>query len=150
MGSFWTSPFVVPLGAFVVAIVAIVSGMIGREHSRRIKAEQRLAMLARGIPIAEIEAVLNAGGDTEERPPSSPLGRMANSRRAAMVLISVGIGVVLLGICLTAILQEREVMSVAAAGLVPLAIGFGFLVDYNMQKKELSHFGLMNGGDKSL
>ncbi len=31
---------------------------------------------------------------------------------------------------------------VAAAGLIPLAIGVGFLVDYTMQKRELARFGL--------
>ncbi len=43
---------------------------------------------------------------------------------------------------LTAIIGERAILSGAAAGLIPLAIGIGFFIDYNLQKRELSHFGL--------
>ena len=48
---------------------------------------------------------------------------------------------------LTAILQVREVLAVAAAGLIPLAIGIGFFIDYNLQKRELSRFGLEVGAE---
>ena len=141
----------VPLGAFLVAIVAIVSGMVGQAHSRRLKAEQRMAMLARGVPPAEIERILDAGNEPEEaRPVSSPTRRMGNSRRAAMVLISTGVGLILFGIVLTAIERDREVFTVAAAGLIPLAIGIGFLADYNMQKQELIRFGSMHDDEKPL
>ena len=40
-------------------------------------------------------------------------------------------------------------IAVSAAGLIPLAIGVGFLVDYNLQKRELSRFGLEIAADKS-
>jgi hypothetical protein len=40
------------------------------------------------------------------------------------------------------IVQDRDVLTVAAAGLIPLAIGIGFFIDYNLQKRELSRFGL--------
>jgi len=142
MESFVYSPYIVPVGAFAVAIVAIVSAAVSQAHSRRIKAEQRLALLARGVPLSEIEGFVNAGQESEERLPSSPTRRMANSRRTAMVLISVGMGVVLLGVALTAILRDREVLSVAAAGLVPLCIGLGFLADYSLQRREIERLGM--------
>jgi hypothetical protein len=142
MESFFYSPYVVPLGAFVVAVVAIISGAVAQAHSRRIKAEQRMALLARGVPLAEIEGFLNAGRENEERLPSSPARRMANSRRTAMVLISIGVGVILLGLALTVIVRERDVLSVAAAGLVPFSIGVGFLADYNLQKNEIARLGI--------
>jgi hypothetical protein len=140
----------VPLGAFLVAIVAIIAGAAGQAHSRRVKAEQRMAMLARGVPLAEIDAILNSPREIEERPISSPMRRMGNSRRAAMVLISVGLGLVLFGIVLTVIVGERDVMATAASGLIPLAIGIGFLADYNMQKQELIRFGSMHEDEKPL
>ena len=59
-----------------------------------------------------------------------------------------GAGVVIFGLVLTAILQVREVLSVAAAGLIPLAIGIGFFVDYALQKRELSRFGLEVAADQ--
>ena len=141
---------VVPLGAFLVAIVAIISGAVSQAHSRRVKADERMALLARGVPIADIESIMSAGRDQDERPPSSPAGRMANSRRTALVLMSVGIGVVLLGAALAVIVREREVLSVCAAGLVPLAIGVGFLIDYHMQRKEARSFGLLSEDDRAL
>jgi len=36
MGAFG-SPFIVPLGAFLVAIVAIISGIAGQAHARKLK-----------------------------------------------------------------------------------------------------------------
>jgi hypothetical protein len=39
------------------------------------------------------------------------------------------------------------VLAGAAAGLIPLAIGVGFFVDYNLQKRELARFGLEVGAE---
>ena len=36
------SPLLIPLGAFAVAIVAIVSGVAGEAHKMRLKADQRI------------------------------------------------------------------------------------------------------------
>ena len=43
------------------------------------------------------------------------------------------------------ILSDHDVLSGAAVGLIPLAIGVGFLIDYNLQKRDLSRFGLEIG-----
>jgi hypothetical protein len=129
-----------------VGIVAIVSGIWLDGHKRRIKSEERIAMIARGVPLAEIEKMLGPG-DEEKRPVKDPLRSLANARRAGIVLVSVGAGLILFFIVLTAILQVREVLSGAAAGLIPLAIGVGFFVDYNLQKRELARFGLEVGAE---
>jgi hypothetical protein len=105
-----------------------------------------MAMLARGVPLAEIEKMLGAG--SEEKPPvKDPLRSLGNARRAGIVLVSVGVGLILFFLVLTAIVQVREVLSGAAAGLIPLAIGIGFFIDYNFQKRELSRFGLEVGAE---
>jgi hypothetical protein len=135
------SPLIIPLGAFVVAIVAIVSGIWSDAHNKRIRADQRMAMLARGMSIEDIEKVLGKARE-EERPPKDPLRSLSNARRAGIVLVSSGLGLILFFITLTIIVQERDVLAGAAAGLVPLAIGIGFFVDYNLQKRELSRFGM--------
>lgn len=54
-----------------------------------------------------------------------------------MVLISTGLGIGLFGLALTVIVQERDVLVVAAAGLIPMVIGLGFLADYNLQRREI-------------
>jgi hypothetical protein len=132
------SPFMVPLGAFVVGIVAIVAGIAGGAYKQRLKTEQRLAMLARGMSASEIEKLLSADG----RAAKDPLQGIASTRRTAIVLISTGVGIMLSFLVLAWIVNDHEVLSGGAFGLIPLSIGVGFFIDYNMQKRDLSHFGL--------
>ena len=137
----FNSPFIVPIGAFAVAIVAVIAGIWSQAHRTRVKAEQRMAMIARGMSIAEIERLLGTPGD-DARPPKDPLRSLGNARRAGIILVSIGVGIILFFLVLTVIVQVREVLSGAAAGLIPLAIGVGFFIDYHLQKRELSRFGL--------
>jgi Domain of unknown function (DUF6249) len=143
--NFMMSPFVVPVAGCLVGIVAIVAGIWLDAQKRRLKSEERIAMISRGVPIAEIERMLGAG---EEKPPiKDPLRSLGNARRTGIVLVSVGTGLMLFFIVLSFILQERDVLAGAAVGLIPLAIGIGFFVDYNLQKRELSRFGLEVGDE---
>ncbi len=137
------SPFIVPLGAFMVAIVAIVSGIYSEAHKQRLRAEQRMAMVGRGMSADEIDKVLGKG--KEEEPVRDPLRSLGNARRAGIVLIACGVGLTSFFLLMTWILHVREVLVGAAAGSNPLAIGVGFLIDYSMQKRELSRFGLEAG-----
>jgi hypothetical protein len=137
-------PIMIPLGAFAIAIVAIVSGVMGEAHRQRVKADQRLAMVARGMSANDIDKLLGkSSGD--DKPPRDPVQSLINTRRTAILLISVGVGVIIFCLILTWILNERDVLSGAAAGLIPLAIGVGFLIDYKLQKRDLSRFGLEVG-----
>jgi hypothetical protein len=144
--NFFFSPFVVPVAGCLVGIVAIVSGIWFEAQKRRFKSEERMAMLARGVPLAEIERMLGVG--EEDKPPvKDPLRSLGNARRAGIILVSVGVGLVLFFLVLTEIVRVREVLAGAAAGLIPLAIGIGFFIDYNLQKRELSRFGLEVGAE---
>jgi hypothetical protein len=137
------SPFIIPVVAMMIPIVAIVGGIWSQAHARRVKADQRMAMLARGMSIEEIERVIEASREEERTcTPKDPLRSLGNARRAGIVLVSVGVGLIIFGCFLTWIVGVREVYSVAAAGLIPLAIGIGFFIDYNLQKRELSRFGM--------
>jgi hypothetical protein len=137
----------VPLGAFAVAIFAIVSGAVSQIHARRLKAEQRMVMVQRGMSAEQIDLLLRPTPDDGEQEvrTKDPLRSLGNARRAGTVLVSVGAGLVLFGLLLTEIVRVREVLAVAAAGLIPLAIGIGFFIDYNLQTRELSRFGLEVG-----
>jgi Domain of unknown function (DUF6249) len=133
------SPLMIPLGAFLVAIVAIVSGVMGEAHRQRLKAEQRMAMVARGMSPADIDRLLGRASD-DSKLRRDPLHSLAVTRRTAIVLISSGAGLVLFFLLLWWILNVHEVLAGGAAGLIPMAIGVGFLIDYNLQKRELSRF----------
>ncbi len=128
----------VPLGAFLVGIVAIVSGVAGGAYKQRLKTEQRLAMLARGMSANDIEKVLSADGRTAK----GALEGIASTRRTGIVLISTGVGIMLSFLVLAWIVGEHEVLSGGAIGLIPLSIGVGFFIDYHLQKRDLSRFGL--------
>jgi len=134
----------VPIGAFVVAIVAIISNVVGDAQRQRVKAEQRMAMVARGMPADDIDKLLGKPS-VDGRPIRDPLQSLANTRRTAIVLISSGVGLALFFVVLSVVLNVREVLCGAAVGLIPLAIGAGFLIDYNLQKRDLSRFGLEVG-----
>ncbi len=142
-----TAPFLVPLGAFAVAIAAIVSGAWRSAQARQIKGQERMAMLARGMSVDDIEKLLGPKGEEELRVPKDPLRSLANARRAALVLISSGLGIAAFGVVLALLVREREVFVVAALGLVPIAIGLGFWIDYRLQQREMSRFGLEVGAD---
>ncbi len=135
------SPFIVPLGAFAIAIVAIISGVWSDVHTKRIRADQRMAMLARGMSVEDIEKVLGKARE-EERPPKDPLRSLSTARRTGIILVSSGLGLIAFFVTLTVIVNERDVLAGAAAGLIPLIIGIGFFVDYYLQKRELSRFGM--------
>jgi hypothetical protein len=140
------SPIMVPVAGCAVGAIAIIAGIWLDGHKRRLKSEERLAMLARGVPLAEIEKMLGAG-DEDKPTVKDPLRSLGNARRTGIVLVSVGLGLILFFVVLEMILQVREVLSGAAAGVIPLAIGIGFFIDYNLQKRELSRFGLEVGAE---
>ena len=143
------SPFIVPVAGCAVGAVAIVSGIWFEAQQRRNKAEQRMAMIARGVPIAEIEKTLGLRRRGEKRV-RDPLRSLGNARRTGSFWFrlewdwscsfsrSASFSV-----------QERAVLAGSAAGIIPLAIGVGFFVDYNLQKRELSRFGLEIGAESS-
>jgi hypothetical protein len=143
--NFFFSPFIVPVAGCTVGIVAIIAGIWLDAQKRRIKSEERMAMLARGVPLAEIEKMLGAG---DEKPPvKDPLRSLSNARRTGIVLVSVGLGLTLFFVALSYIVRERDVLAGAAVGIIPLAVGIGFFIDYNLQKRELSRFGLEVGAE---
>jgi hypothetical protein len=137
-------PFLVAIAALSIPVVAIIGGIWGKAHSDRLKADQRMALLARGHSLTEIESVLKADADVygNEKSAKDPLRSLGNARRAAVVLISVGLGLIAFFNALSVALHDRDVLAGAAAGLIPLFIGIGFVVDYQLQKRELSRFGL--------
>ena len=132
------SPFVVPLGGCLVGIVAIISGVVDSAYKKKLKGEQLMAMLARGMSPNEIEKVLSADGKSMR----DPLHAVASTRRTAIVLISTGIGIALFFAVLAWIVDEERVLSGGAVGLIPLSIGVGYLIDYNLLKRDMARFAL--------
>ena len=138
------SPFMIPIAGLAVGAIAIISGIASQMQQRRMKAEQRMAMIARGVPAEDIVKLLGNSDDEarEEGRVKDPIRSLANARRAGIILTSIGVGLIVFFVVLEMILGVREVLSGAAAALVPLAIGIGFFVEYAWQKRDLARFGL--------
>jgi hypothetical protein len=146
---FW-SPYIVPIAVFVWLAIVAIAREIGLVQKRRIQSDERMAMVQRGMSADEINQLLKpADKDIAEElaRTKDPLRSLANARRTGIVLVSIGIGLAVFGSLLATILQVREVLIVSAAGLIPLAIGLGFFVDYALQKRELARFGLEVAAD---
>ena len=141
MSNPFDSPFIVPVAGCIMILGLGASGIYSEMRGKELRSQERIAMLNRGVPLAEIER-MSASANEQEKKVRDPLRSLANARRTAMVLLSVGLGLVLFGALLAVIVQQREVLAISAIGVVNLAIGGGFLVDYNMQKRELARFGM--------
>ena len=144
MKEVFESPFIVPVAAFMMVLGICVAGIVSAVMQSKIRAQQRLAMLAQGASIADIERLVGTK-EEEAKPTRDPLRSLANARRTGIVLVSSGVGLIVFFIVLTLILHVHEVLAGAAVGLIPTAIGIGFFIDYNLQKRELSRFGLEVG-----
>ena len=139
----------IPIVALAIPIVAIVGGIANQMHAARLKADQRMALIGRGVPLAEIEAFLKTQPDPGEQPVKDPMRSLGNARRTAMVLIPLCIGLMAFFLLFGTVMLTKvnttagwALIACSAAGLIPLAIGIGFLIDYNMQKREMARFGL--------
>ncbi len=135
------SPFVVPVAGCVMILGLGVAGIYSEMRSKELRSQERIAMLQRGVPLADIERMMTKG-IADEKTVRDPLRSLAIARRTAMVLLSIGVGLMIFGVLLDVILHERDTLVVSAAGVISLCVGIGFLVDYIMQKRELSRFGM--------
>jgi Flp pilus assembly protein TadB len=150
MGVVFNSPFIVPVAVFTWLAIMGVAGIISQAHSRRLRADQRIAMIQRGMTAEQIATVLQPAEQDEKSDgvkTKDPMRSLGNARRAGTVLVSVGLGIIVFGLLLTVIVQVRDVLAVSACGLIPLVIGIGFFVDYRLQQRELARFGLEVGAE---
>jgi hypothetical protein len=140
----------------MIPIVAIIAGARQQALKQRIRAEQQMALIARGVPPAEIDAYLrNAAPGDEEGRVKDPMRSLGNARRTAMVLVSIGCGLTVFFLIFGSVMLshvDREagwaLIACAAAGLIPLAIGVGFWFDYRLQMREMARFGLEVGAER--
>lgn len=146
MSEVFSSPFIVPVSAFVMVLGICVAGIWSSVAQSRVRAQQRMAMLAQGVPVADIERLVGTK-EEENKPVRDPLRSLANARRTGIVLVSVAVGLIVFFGVMAMILQQKEILCGSAVGLIPLAIGIGFFIDYNLQKREMSRFGLEVGAE---
>lgn len=134
LGEAANSPFIVPVAGclMILGIVAVTSWSSAR--NRELESQERLAAIAKGLvpPPTKEELAL-----TQTRPTSNSVRRRGNIRLWGIILLGSAAGMILFFVALAAVLQERDVLSGAAVGLIPLGVGVGLLIDARIQSREI-------------
>jgi len=132
------SPFIVPVAGCAMILGISVAGVWSSVRAREMQSQERLAAIARGVPLpptTEELAIIHG------KPSVDATRRRGNTRRAGIILLGSAVGLILFFIALSTVLHVREVLCGAAVGLIPLGIGAGFLVDAHIQSRELEEAG---------
>jgi hypothetical protein len=112
---------VIGLVAVVLTCGIPVAGLYTFYRVRKLRSEERLAALARGVEI----------------PMEPELSQYARSRRAGLLLVSGGIGFFVMFAVIARAVSEPETMAAAAFGILPLAVGIGYFLDAAMIRRDL-------------
>lgn len=134
MGVDWNSPFIIPVAGCLMILGIVLGGVWSGVRNREIQSRERLEAIARGVPIPPTPEELAI---THGRPTLDLARRRANIRLTGIVLLSSAVGLILFFVGLAAVLQQRDVLCGAAVGLIPLAVGAGFLIDTKIQSREM-------------
>jgi phosphoketolase len=110
---------VVGLAAVMMSLSIPLAAIYAWYRSRKLRTEERLAAINKGVSVPM----------TEELPPH------ARSRKAGILLTAGGLGYVLTFLMLATF--EREAAEAAVFGIIPIAIGIGYFVDFVMVRREL-------------
>lgn len=113
----------------IIGLVAVIMSLgvpLGALYTyyrvRKLKSEERLAAIARGVDI----------------PVEPELNQAARSRRAGILLVSGAIGFILTFGLIAQVQADRDIWTVAALGIIPLAVGVGYFVDWRIVHRDAS------------
>ena len=134
LGEAVNSPFIVPVAGCARIAAIVWAGSWSSARKRQIESEERLAAIARGLPVPPTADELEA---SRNRPAPNALRRRANIRLAGIILIASSIGLAIFFVILWAVLREREILSGVACALIPFGIGAGLLIDARIQTREM-------------
>jgi uncharacterized protein DUF6249 len=111
------------MGGELIGLVAVILGMgipLGALYTyyrvRKLRSEERLAAIERGVAI----------------PMEPELNQAARSRRMGILLVSGAIGFILAFGLIAQVQADRDIWTVSALGIIPLAVGVGYFVDWKM------------------
>ncbi len=120
------------MGGELIGLVAVTLGMgvpLGALYTyyrvRKLRSEERLAAIARGVSI----------------PLEPELSQAARSRRAGILLIAGAVGYILTFGLIAQIQADRDFWTAAAFGIIPLAVGAGYFLDFTLIRRDLRASG---------
>jgi hypothetical protein len=117
------------MGGDVIGLVAVIlslgipiAGMFTYYRIRKLRSEERLAAISRDV-------------DIHMEPEISQVGR---SRRWGILCISGAIGYIATFGVVARVEAEPDTWAAAAFGLIPLAVGIGYLIDAYLHRREVA------------
>ena len=116
---------IIGLTAVVMSLGIPLGAMYTYYRVRKLRTEERLAAIARGANI----------------PMEKELSPAARSRKAAILLISGAIGWILTFALIAQIEREPDTWVAAVMGIIPLAVGIGYFVDFTLNRGEAKAAG---------
>ena len=148
----FNSPFVVPVAGTVMILGIVVAGIWSGVRTREMQSQERLAAIAKGIALEPTldqtllrQATAHIPLATVSRAPNDGAG----ARRVGIVLASTGVGLAAFFWALAIVLHERDVLCGAATGIIPLAIGVGFLIDAGLRRAEFQRLSETARGNEA-
>ncbi len=109
---------IVGLAAVVMSLGIPMAGMYTFFRVRKLRSEERLAAIARGVDV----------------PMQAELSEAARSRRSGILLVTGAIGYIVTFVLIGRV--EPDAMIAATFGVIPLAIGIGFFVDHALIRRD--------------
>src|SRR6516162_9752718 len=117
-----------PMSGELIGLVAVVlifglplAALYTYYRVRKLRTEERLAALARGAEI----------------PMEPELSQFAKSRRAGILLVSGGLGFMVMFAVIARVVNEPETLVASAVGILPLAVGIGYFLDAALIHRDL-------------
>ncbi len=110
---------IVGLVAVIMVFGIPIAAMYTYYRVRRLRSEERMAALARGLTI----------------PMEPELSQAARSRRAGILLVSASLGYAIAFSLIARV--EPDAWVAAAFGVIPFAVGLGFFLDSTLVRRDL-------------
>jgi O-antigen ligase len=106
------------LVAVIMTLGVIPAGMYAFYRVRKLRTEERLAAIARGVAV----------------PLEPELSQAARSRRYGLILVTGALGYITTFVLVS--MAEPDARVAAAFGAIPLAIGIGYFIDATLVRRE--------------
>ena len=110
---------IIGLAAVVMSLGIPIAALYTFYHVRKLRTDERLAAMARGVSV----------------PMEPELSERARSRRCGILLVAGALGYMATFAMLARF--ETDTWAAVPFGLIPLAIGIGFFVDFAMISRDL-------------
>lgn len=116
------------MGGELIGLVAVIlflgiplGGLYTYYRVRKLRTEERLAALARGVEI----------------PMEPEVNQAVRSRRNGILLVAAAIGYIAMFGVIARVAEEPDTWAAAAVGFIPLAIGIGYFIDSMLIRRDM-------------